>query len=271
MAGGLATFAAAHHMNEMNKAENGQVRGTSSARVDIEGQLGVCDRGGVCVSRSMPVILTGHINELDWEDFCDKLDEALVPMEKVKQINFYVLIGTIAIFVFFFIIMIVALFDFDSSKNYDGWWVFMVVAVAVLMFGTLGSALYTKSETMKARTALRRVCDEGSKSHPGLSFHVKFQVFMWFSGGGKSTNVNSKMYNYIEVQVARQGPDITVGMAPVFVDEPQAQLAAATVPRATAATGGRSPAQRLADLELIKEHLSEEEYKKKRTDIIMDL
>jgi hypothetical protein len=268
-------MAVAHQMNEMNNAENGQAgaRGTSSARVDIEGQLGVCDRGGVCVSRSMPVILTGHINELDWEDFCDKLDEALVPMKKVKQFNFYVLIGSIVIYVFFFLIMIVATFNFDSIENFGAWWAFLAISLAVLMLGTLGTILYTKSETTKARTALRHVCDEESKLHPGLSFHVKFQVYMWFSGGGGSKNVNSKLYNYIEVQVAHQGPDITVGMAPVFVDEPQARVTAAPVPTPAAATGGRSPAQRLADLELIKEHLSDEEYKKKRTDIniIMEL
>eukprot|EP00978_Attheya_sp_CCMP212_P046078 scaffold373054_cov59-Attheya_sp.AAC.1 len=219
----------------------------------------------------MPVILTGHINELDWENFCDKLDEALTPMKKVKKINYYVLIGSIAVFVFFFLIMMVGMFNFDSDSGIGDWWAFLVVAVSVLMLGTLGTALYTQSETMKARTALTHVCDEASKGHPGLSFHVKFQMHMWFSGGGGSTNVHTMLYNYIEVQVAHQGPDITVGMVPVFVDEPQARVAAVPVPRPSAATGGRSPAQRLTDLELIKEHLSDEEYKKKRTDIIMEL
>ena len=57
-----------------------------SGRIDISGQTGMCDTSRVEISRSMPSIMEGRMNDFAWKSFCDKMDEALESVTKAKKI-----------------------------------------------------------------------------------------------------------------------------------------------------------------------------------------
>ena len=57
-----------------------------SSRIEISGQMGRCDTSEVTVSRSMPAVMEGRMNNFAWTSFCDKTDEALEPVAKAKKI-----------------------------------------------------------------------------------------------------------------------------------------------------------------------------------------
>lgn len=48
--------------------------------------MGMCDTSEVTVSRSMPAVMEGRMNNFAWISFCDKMDEALEPVAKAKKI-----------------------------------------------------------------------------------------------------------------------------------------------------------------------------------------
>jgi len=43
------------------------------------------DEDEVLVSRSMPEVLSGHMDDTSWNSFCDKLDEAVQPLAKMRK------------------------------------------------------------------------------------------------------------------------------------------------------------------------------------------
>ena len=58
----------------------------TSGRIDISGQTGMCDTSRVEISRSMPAVMEGRMNDFAWKSFCDKMDEALESVTKAKKI-----------------------------------------------------------------------------------------------------------------------------------------------------------------------------------------
>ena len=69
----------------------------TTGRIDISGQTGMCDTSRVEISRSMPAVMEGRMNDFAWKSFCDKMDEALEPVTKAKKIMVCALVHVVSV------------------------------------------------------------------------------------------------------------------------------------------------------------------------------
>lgn len=142
--------------------------------------------------------------------------------------------------------------------------------------------MYASRKSGEARNAMKKVCEETSAMHPGISFHIRDQmVFMGYSrrnygnnnnGYGGTYNsgydANYSHTNYIEVYV-------TDGTTPTATGV-QGYLAPTSMPSAPPVVmaeveGVKSPQERMRELEGMRPMLTEDEYQAKRAEILSDV
>lgn len=280
---------------------------SASARIDIYGgQHGLCNTNGITVSRTMPAILSSStISTIEWNTFCDQLDMALKPaatMKKVMMASMFILP------VIFIILAITSFASFSSGGGGFGFTGFIIGAV--VMFGGFAlMAFVMMSARTKISSGLRKVCDETSAKHPDVSFHVRYETRLWgmngygYGGGGYygggyhggNSNVHMSTTEYIEVYVNNTAANnttattaaTTIPTVNAVSATPAVQAYVVGVPSAppkadivdpeipVVGDGGqqkkRSAEERMRELEGMKSLLTEEEYQRKRAEILSDV
>lgn len=226
-----------------------------------------------------------------------------------------VMMGSMFALPLIFIIFAVTSFaSFSSGSSMSSGFTGFIIGV-VIMFG--GFALLTfvmMSSRNKISTGLRKVCDETSARHPGVSFHVRYETRFWgngyYYGGGNSgfgnnyygnhNNVHVQTQEYIEVMVSSNNvttththtttvmPTVTavsaasptvqayvVGGVPSAPPKADVVQSAVQVdPEFGLGLGSRqkkSPEERMRELDGMKSLLTEEEYQRKRAEILSDV
>ena len=230
------------------------------------------------VSHAMPAIVGGFIDPNGWETFCNKLDVTLRPMQAVKNIQLYLVVGAISFIMIFFIWACVSFANVDSisSTDYDSWWIYFLVMGGLVIFVPLFLKVYMTKKTHEIKNALKRVCDEESSKYPQMTFQLRFETFIGLGRGNSKNNVNAKTFNYLEVIVAMTAmPQKPVAGQFVGVTQqvftPVIQVPSAQGGDVEVAGGNSSPTERLAELENIRGMLSAEQYEKKKQQIIDSL
>ena len=280
---------------------------SASARIDIYGgQHGLCNTNGITVSRTMPAILSSStISTIEWNTFCDQLDMALKPaatMKKVMMASMFILP------VIFIILAITSFASFSSGGGGFGFTGFIIGAV--VMFGGFAlMAFVMMSARTKISSGLRKVCDETSAKHPDLSFHVRYETRIWgmngygygggYGGGGYyggNRDVHVSTTEYIEVYVNNTAANNTTTTTATATTIPTVNAVSATPavqayvvgvpsappkadivdPEIPVVSGGgqpkkRSAEERMRELEGMKSLLTEEEYQRKRAEILSDV
>ena len=240
----------------------------------------------------MPAVLTGRLTDTQWNQFCDDLDEALKPAAKMRKVF---LAGIILIPIIFIIFGAISFISFatagqkqfdnfpnntSSSNDFLGSFIFFIIGGVVLFvgFGILTCVMIKSKNSISS--GLRKVCDQYSARLPGVSFHVRYESRLWSSGySGYHSDVHVSTTEYIEVYVAPS--DTTTN---VVVEPPIAQAIPVPVPSAPTLTddpevalgGGRggekkSAAERMRELDRMKGLLTEDEYQRKRAEIMSDV
>ena len=257
------------------------------SRIDIQGQHGLCDGDGVKVSRTMPALLNGHMTDIQWNQLCDRLDEALQPLAKAKRIQVILSGITASLFVLFMIIPILMYSNVDADTNFDKWFILFLVGPLVLILGSVAANMWNKKHTASARNALTAVCEEESRKSPQMSFHVRFEYAGHSSFRNNRHHHTITAYNYvslhtryksllvsaigafthswrqIEVSVASTAVPAQATIVPTSVwSDPEYAISGAT---------GKSSADRLGELETIRSYLTEEEYQRTRQEILASI
>lgn len=200
------------------------------------------------------------MSTIAWNNFCDRIDDALRPLNKLLKVSgFATCIFFIAFIAVPLLVIIPASTNMDSSPNVLAFMIGPLVAMA----GLISTQCVVVAQMKKTMEELKIVCNEVSKQQPRLSFHVRFERHYYGSRNDRSSHST----NYIEVIIA--GASISVPMATAI--EPAVTYATAPVmeyPFTGGSTTGKSPAERLANLEEMKLHISVAEYNAKRDDII---
>ena len=204
---------------------------TNQSRIEIHGQSGgPCDRtSNVEVNRSFPsiLLLEGYdvITPEEWENFCIELNTALKPIQRMKDMEFIiVVIGCV---------MIIALFvgglvlytsnsdDDDEETNTDSelndddddyFWTFFVAIGCLVILVPLGLKVLNGIITHKVRHTIQSICDDYSKKYPFLSFRIQFESMVLGIGqfgNNKRPSSGYRTSNYIEVNIeqGRGGED----------------------------------------------------------------
>jgi len=168
---------------------------SSEARIEIVRQ-DFCDGSGVRVDRTMPAQLIDHMTEVEWSQFCNRLDEALKPMSKSKRLALAISLGALLVFAAFLIFAFMAVTGLESN-NFDSWFIFFILAPLVFMIGSCATAMAIRKGTRQARDAVIAVCEAESDKCPRLSFHVRFcyagdyEPYMFTSSRGRYTTTVS--------------------------------------------------------------------------------
>lgn len=257
----------------------------------------------------MPAILNGRLTDTQWTQFCDELDTELKPAVKMRKILIAGMILLPAVFIVMVVLSFIS-FSQAAKKQHDnfptpsfnddqwrqppdndfmGSFIYFIIGGVVLFVGFGILILVMTMSKNSISSGLRKVCDKYSAQHPGISFHVRYEQRLWTSGGyhshhhGHHRNVHVSTTEYIEVYVASDmattDNNVVGGGEPSVVAQafpiPSAPMAGSDDPEV--ALGGSSDeqkptaAQRMRELDRMKGLLTEEEYQRKRAEIMSDV
>jgi len=228
-----------------------------SARIDLTHGGGTFGRG---IDRAKPSILNPYMQDHEWEAFCDDIDAAMESVAKAMKCAMIFFGMTFATFCLVFLITFVVGFLLRSFIT----GAFFVLPV-VSMFLAIGSILNAAAKSSKALGDMNRICKEASDRHPSLTFRVRYERYHYgysFRTSGRR-HPRTQTDHYIEVSVAEEAVVPTV-QAVVLPTEP---ISASAVEEGTAQTAQ----ERMNDLESVKHLLSDEEYERKRAEIIASI
>lgn len=227
----------------------------TTMRIDFKSGEG--DDGRVLamvIDRTFPAGLNGLMSTNTWNNFCDQVDTANEPLNKAFKMTMKRPLLFFGVPIVAFAIMLVLA-------------IFVNPLLAVGLFGGLfvllaGVAFFTFSSKFKvvleARKELESVCENTSKQYSDISFHVRNER-TWNGHNRRST-----LITYIEVITSNNtGPsdqafDSTYSAFPIGVG-------------AASAANGKSAAERLTELETVKDIISTEEYERKKQAILSDI
>jgi hypothetical protein len=149
----------------------------------------------------MPAILSGtSLSSTEWNTFCNELDMALKPATTIRKVMMAFMFLLPLIFVIFAITSF-ASFNSGGGGATSGFTGF-IIGIVIMFGGSVVLMVIMTLSRSKISTGLRKVCDETSARHAGISFHVRYETRFWGYGGGYNDNVHVQTHEYIEVYVS---------------------------------------------------------------------
>lgn len=234
------------------------------------------------VDRSYPAILNGHYSESQFNLFCDKVDaiigENIDTYKRYRMIHYCIQFGTFAILALFMILY----FRYDpftaNNKTHDI--IIPAIFVPFIVINVGGILWYSKKMSQMAQdinSKVRTVCEQASRdSSSFVSFHLREPKVVGYTPYTSTSNTSEKsrraIYSqgHIEVIVANGGAttETTFNGNPLGTSTNPYSEHASMMGAASTAGSSSSPAVRLAQLDTMKNMMSDEEYEKKREEII---
>jgi hypothetical protein len=235
-----------------------------SARIDLTHGGGTFGRG---IDRSKPSILNPYMQDREWEAFCDDIDTAIESVAKAMKcamIFFGIAFASIAL-----VILVSFVVGFSSSTA-----IFVVPASMVI---AVCSVINAAAKSSKALGDMNRICKEASDRHPSLTFRFKFEeyhygpsaIYSFRSSGRRRPRTQTD--HYIEVSLDEE--TVVPTAVPTAVPTVEAIVLPSEPISASASEGGtaQTAQDRMNALESVKHLLSEEEYERKRAEIIASI
>eukprot|EP00536_Pseudo-nitzschia_multiseries_P009172 jgi/Psemu1/325526/estExt_fgenesh1_pg.C_2510009 len=188
---------------------------TSSSQ---ETKISVSINGTFGIDRAMPSMLVGQITEVQWTQFCDRVDDSLVPLNKYGKLlclaSMIVFLGFAGAFAFSFLSTESSTTTNQSIDNTidddvgglpnQHITLLMFVVPGVLMTGMMGLGIYMAKKRRHCIGQIKTICEDISRQYQSLSFHLRDDNIFVSSGSGGT------MYNDIYVLVtmtSRQDDD----------------------------------------------------------------
>ena len=245
----------------------------SSARIDLSNKGRGCtpDAG---IDRTMPAIMSPYMNDYQWNEFCDKIDGALRPIKRLAKLTMMgfgasFLISIAVFFAFFFSVhksFSDSPFDEDNTGPPKIALLFILPVLSIILSAC--SMFYVSAKAQQVLRDIEQICEATSAAQPQLSFHVRYERSLYRTG---HDDYNSRTTQYIEVSILQSTVVVPMGSNPIAVG------VATPVTTATNTYGGNNNpssntvAERLAELDKVKNILSQQEYDSKRAEILASL
>eukprot|EP00562_Extubocellulus_spinifer_P032409 CAMPEP_0178706930 /NCGR_PEP_ID=MMETSP0699-20121125/15700_1 /TAXON_ID=265572 /ORGANISM="Extubocellulus spinifer, Strain CCMP396" /LENGTH=235 /DNA_ID=CAMNT_0020354825 /DNA_START=316 /DNA_END=1023 /DNA_ORIENTATION=- len=158
------------------------------------------------ISRVQPSAMTNYMTSSSWTSFCDKIDEALMPLDRVKRNHLLSFIAFVPLNV---ALMIIAYFLTTRTKLRVPV-VTPTVLVLLGMAGMIGVKSYAEKRLQKVLQCVEAICEDTSNQYSQISFHVKFDhillavavPFNQIPVSHRNSGQNPVALNYIEVTFA---------------------------------------------------------------------
>eukprot|EP00539_Tryblionella_compressa_P006074 CAMPEP_0178756372 /NCGR_PEP_ID=MMETSP0744-20121128/13239_1 /TAXON_ID=913974 /ORGANISM="Nitzschia punctata, Strain CCMP561" /LENGTH=241 /DNA_ID=CAMNT_0020410509 /DNA_START=81 /DNA_END=806 /DNA_ORIENTATION=- len=241
----------------------------------------------------MPAIMNGRVDRTEWNAFCDQIEEHLQPLNRL--VNAYK-IGMIVVVLAFFAVFIGIIATFtsmgsDPGSSDPGASIFVIFLIPfVLMIGMFGFSFLRMKRINDVFQKIQHVCDEASKKHSLVSYHLRTETVVGMRHSGSSGRHVYRNY-YIEVSISDQpvhygntsnnNSNNNAIYATSAVATPMATATAYPTTTDTSYTpyvSNESTSQskgsaesRLQELEKLKHLLTPTEYDNKRAEILSDV
>ena len=269
---------------------------TTSGRIEIYGSRAACDQERV--SRTMPANLSGRITSGDWDILCDNFDEALQPTAGIKKLTYA---WNAVVPLAFVLFVLFGFLGFASDEN-EFKWSSIIIVVLIIIIGNVFVVVTKSLQKNKIRKQLIEICDKTAASHPGISFHVRYEERIGKHNSCESSEGNDdcdcdseRRQDHIEVCVAPVPESSTLySSSPPPVAFAEAYAVPSTfVPSTTTAIPSaplksdviypyddpempitrekKTAEERMKDLDRMKDIITEEEYYRKRAEILSDI
>jgi len=162
----------------------------SSAKIELYSVRGDAGAGGCCgnlygIDRTKPAVLNDYMNDNDWQTFCDDVDKAMEPMNRIRK---FMMIGCLLTLPSFLIVFVVAAINPVAAVA------FVVFAPFVFIFTIIGLACYASGISGRIQADIQQVCSKTSEKQSQLSFHVRFE-YSYYSRDYYSTYYNNYYNN----------------------------------------------------------------------------
>mmetsp|Transcript_15981 Transcript_15981/g.15378 ORF Transcript_15981/g.15378 Transcript_15981/m.15378 type:complete len:223 (+) Transcript_15981:57-725(+) len=221
-----------------------------STRIELNGQMKI---GQIKIERSFPGILNGQMSESEWTNFCDRVDQTLLPIADVRRKKRKMTLIFILLMVIFFGVFAI----FITGSGGISFLPFLPVVIIAPFIINVCFMIRMSKKARETWTQLKQVCEDESNRRSNVSFHVRDEkIYM-----GRS----AMLLNYIECSVGTGNYGVTA------VPEVGSMFDQMMGNQSQATQDSRSVADRLKDLEGLKPILSEEEYARKRKDILAEV
>lgn len=222
----------------------------ASARIDLSNGAG----WGNAIDRTKPAILNNYMSDYEWEAFCEEIDTAMKPVNKVMMISMG-FFGLVCIaFIVSFIMVFARISDPYINSGHHPFVIFALPAAIILMCMLV--FCYAAVVSTNARGVMQSVCASTSQRQPRLTFHVRYERS--YSSYHSHHHHGSHTAQYIEVSIDHHHVTIPTGTD----TEPDIVTGTGAVATAT---------DRLTELEKARHLLSPAEYDAKRTEIVNQL
>ena len=223
---------------------------------------------GITISRIKLTILSEHMSDIQWNAFCEDVDRALAPARELKRLSNWYNMISMSSCLFFSVVVVLSVLSLLSGS------LIFFIALIVIEF----AAICYVSKRFRAPSAqlmngLNEVCNRYSTSIPD----VEFKVIDNRDSEDRFKGLRFKVWgdnqrDYIEVTVTStseppivQAFAVTEPSAPTTDDLEMGNLST----NKTSITSRRE--QRMAELDAMKDRISEDEYYAKRAEILSDV
>jgi len=252
---------------------------------------------GVTISRIKPTILSGHMSDIQWNTFCEDIDRALTPASELKKLSKWMMMIRMFSWLFFGVLIVLMLLSWssDNVKLSGTWYWILIIAMIVIEFSAqCYIAKLFQSASRKVKSGLGEVCNRYSVSNPGLEFKVLEIDYSEQLRAGRYRLLfkarGDPQRDYIEITVTSTAgntvePPMAVATSISNPTEPPISQAFAVTTEPSPSNDlemgsnfstNKTPIttrreQRMAELDAMKDRISEDEYYAKRAEILSDV
>jgi hypothetical protein len=259
----------------------------TSFKIEFHGQSSFNSK--VSIDRSMPAMLSDRMSNHEWIAFCDRVDQALEPIQAIK--NTMLRHSVVSVAVSFGLFILIAVMGFTgrivsfSGGGFSPLYIILLVAFIFVPFALQFYRMRGASrDVTKVYDDLRKVVNEESSKRSDVSFHLKEDTHTtYYNASSSRTNrVQTRTISYIECNISFPGgghhllngdghdnvPVSATVASPVVIPSMFDTLSGGG---GTSMVPGKSAQERLQELEGVKAFISEEEYNKKKEAILASI
>lgn len=237
----------------------------------------------------MPAMLSDRMSNHEWIAFCDRVDQAIEPIQAIKTKMLRHSALSVAAGVGFFILIVVMGFTgriVSFSGGFSPLYIILLVAFIFVPFTLQFYRIRVASrDVTKVYDDLRKVVNEESSKRSDVSFHLKEDTHTTYynaSSSSRTNRVQTRTISYIECNISFPGgghhllngdghdnvPVSATVASPVVIPSMFDTLSGGG---GTSMVPGKSAQERLQELEGVKAFITEEEYNKKKEAILASI
>jgi len=130
--------------------------------------------GSYGIERTQPSTLLGELSEVEWAQFCEQVDDIVVPFNKLEKLIRFC--GIVSFFVYAIAGAVLYFFFPDFFYRSDGGnpdTIGLFLAFLIPTFLSIGGIVIANKKRQRGFAEVKSICERISIRHQTLSFHLR--------------------------------------------------------------------------------------------------